>query len=170
MKISEYVTLADFFPVDGIFIGKTTWEEAEKIGYKIENPYNSGRYYGSRSIEPKIGKTFTDYGAVGKFTRFKLTHPNEFPAKWIAQGLSYKLSYQDWMKWFKEKRFDVKVIESPTIIDFCGRKTLSARVSAIDHFYKFRINLRFYIGNRNGEGCDITSPNSLFSIEFDFLN
>lgn len=157
-----HLTIDDFFPIEGMVLGKSTWGDAENLKYPIKT-YSGGKY-----IDTKNGVTFLDYNATGIFSCL-LMEDEKIPAKWNKIGIKHGMSYQSWMKWLSNNSFKINVLVDPKVVASEERNVLCALVEAIDWTNTFKISLDFNCGNKKNEGCSVTSSNSLYTIYFDIL-
>lgn len=146
-----------FFPIIGFTLGETTWEQAEKMGYKVKTwKERPGRYADVRDI------MFYDDDDEGVFTSLMLRRFDaNFPPSWRAKGFSWNLSYDDWIAVFNNLGFKINVTEKPNQVEYNGRKSLSARFEALSSDGTLLFDLEFGLGK---EGYYTSSPKTLDTI------
>ena len=159
--LSSVSSLDQFFPIWGITLGTTTWEDAQKAGYKVEKWQK-----GPDRVMEISNVDFWDHDGKGKFTSLYWScGDGDFPTLWKSKGFDWKNSYNKWIEIFKNLGYNVKIEKGPTTSEFLGRKTLSADVvaSSSDGLLEFRLDFDY------GDGGHYTySPNSLYSIKVTF--
>jgi len=150
-------SISEFFPLWGITIGKTTWEQAEEKGYKVE-VWEKGPW---RVMSVGVFD-FWDHKGNGVFSSACLSQSSYyFPPKWKSKGFSWNHSYDDWMKVFKELGYDITVKNHPSIKEFSGRNTLSASFDALSPDGLLLFTLTFDYGEN---GYLTSSPKTLHFI------
>lgn len=161
-KASKVKTLSlnDFFPIEGITLGKTTWSEAERLGFIVE-AFEGGS---SRVTSFSNGFNLWDHGGKGIFTHIYAPHYGPMFPLWKNLGMSWDLSWNEWLEFFKSHGFSVKITESPVTKIYNGRNTLSGEFSATSSDGSISFRLEFRYGNKNGEGYSVTSKESLDTI------
>lgn len=159
---TKYKSKADFCHVKNLVLGETTWAEASRKGYKVEQS-NSNK---SRYINSKLG-IFWDHQAIGSFNSFYWTIYKEIPNEWEKLGIHPNMSYDAFIGLFKSCGFSIKVLKKPRVELFMGRETLEAVFDAISNDKSIKFCLNFICGNQNGEGATTRSRNSLYSITVD---
>ena len=155
-------SIENFFPVFGIFLGKTTWKQAEDMGYNVEIWKEGPRRY------VNIGKvTLWDFDGNGKFTSMRLYehYEEDFPPLWKSKGFSWDNSYDEWINVFRDLRFDVTIIKEPIQKEFSGRTTLSAEFHALspDEFLRFKMSFGY-----GKDGFQTSSPKTLYSLDVEY--
>ena len=149
--------VSKFFPLFGITLGKTTWSDVERLGYKIEiHQKNADR----KKCSVRINNVdFWDHESDGVFSSvFWLPSNCDFPEQWSLMGFSWANSYDDWLKVFMRLGFMIKIIEAPQL----ENNSLKAMFEALSSDGKLLFVLDFCHGDFGGETF---SPNSIFSIE-----
>lgn len=158
--LSGTSSIAQFFPLCGVTLGKTTWKEAEEMGYNVEI-WNDGP---SRTMY--VNKIhFWDHGGKGKFTQIYWTQRADFPTSWKSKGFSWDNSYDKWLETFKNLGFTIKVTSEPVTKIFSGRQTLSADVVALsaDGLLEFRMDFDY-----GEDGYYKSSPKTLYTLTIQF--
>lgn len=99
----------DFFPCWGIILGKTSWKQAEDMGYPIiefpDCPKNI------------IGGSFSFGSNKGESVLTILSMNNScdpLPLKWGEKGFSWENSYDKWMKIFRNLGYKITVTHQPS--------------------------------------------------------
>lgn len=152
----------DFFPIDGITLGLTTRKEAKKMGLKVE--YKGDRDWVTHSSS---GLSFWDFGGWGRFNYLSISHYKTMPSLWKDRGMSFEMSWNEWLEFFKNHGFSVTITTSPTTKTYSGRSTLSGAMKATSADRSIQFRLDFNYGNSHGEGYSVTSKNTLYSIVAD---
>ena len=154
-------TIDDFFPLWGITLGKTTWKEAREMGYKVEKWEDGPARH--TTVE---GVAFWDHEGEKIFTSmYWVQDESDFPPAWKSKGFSWDLSYDEWLDVFKKLSYIIKVNKQPIQKKYKGRNTLSAEFEALSPDSTLLFYLDFNYGK---EGCQTTSPNTLYSITVDY--
>ena len=137
----------DFFPLFGVTLGKTTWEQAEDMGGEIKDDGQSKYVW--------IGRVkFSDNEKEGIFTSFYWCyHYVDFPLSWKSKGFSWDNSYDEWIEVFKKMGFNITVTQLPSRSLNSGNETFSAKFEALssDGVLLFKMNFD------NGENTYSTS-------------
>ena len=147
----------EFFPVNGVTLGKTTWKEVEKMGSIVEIlEKGPGR---RANVE---GVPFGDNDGTGVFTTaFWSRFGNDFPLSWRLKRFSFDLSYDEWMEVFKTLGFSITVTKQPCQKEFLGQDTLSARFEALSSDGLLLFEMHFDYGK---DGYYTSSPKTLFCV------
>lgn len=147
-----------FFPVLGVYLGKTTTIELRNKG---QNPIDEqGITYNIDGVifKDTDGDTIIDY--------MYITRSTIMPQQWIKTfKFEWELPYNSWL--LRLKRADLKpnVLEKPKIIRFEGRKVLKAKIKAISNNNLLEFTFDFDKGNPKGnKSVSIFRDNSLYSI------
>ena len=163
-SVLDSSTIDDFFPLFGITLGETTWEQVENMGYKVEI-YKEGP---ARKVRVN-NVTFWDYDGEGVFTSilwlynsFNITN---FPPLWQSKGFSWELSYNEWIAVFKKLGFIITVIKEPSQRECSGRNVLSAKFEALSPNESLLFTMNFDWGEN---GCQTSSPKSLYAIDVEY--
>lgn len=144
-----------FFPLYGITLGKTTYADAQKLGYERDDDEN-GRKYDILKIQDV--NFWTRFGndndnSYGKLDIYKI------PKQWADQfGMDLSLSYNEWLALFESLGFRIDVEKEPVVAEYEGRDVLQADVRATAPDGKLYFTLEFDYGD---EGCSVDSPNTL---------
>ena len=147
-------SVSDFFPLWKITIGKTTWEQAEMKGHKVEI-WENGL---SRTMSVGVF-SFGDYKGKGIFTSaFILRSSYYLPPKWKSKGFSWNRSYDGWLTVFEDLGYTIVVKEQPSVKEFSGRKVLSAYFEALAPDGLLLFALQFGYGE---DGYLTSSPRTL---------
>ena len=150
-------SITQFFPLWGMTLGKTTWNEAEEKGYEVK-VWKEGpdRYLDVNKV------TFWDHVGKGVFTEiYWVKYDDNFPDSWKSKGLLWENSYDKWIETFKNMGFSIKVTKEPITKDYSGRKTLSADVVALSSDGMLEFDMDFDYGE---DGYYKSSPKTLYSL------
>lgn len=154
---------ADFFPVYGVLLGKTTVSDVKALGYIAKSDGDDYKAY----IQTL---TFWDFDGNGVFKDIYMVKNNAMPDKWRELGLDWKLSYDEWLALFQRMDFSIEHTEAPETTEYSGRNTLSAEFIAMAPDQTFTMELDFNYGNEHGEGYSTRSKRSLYSISVKLKN
>ncbi len=153
--------IKDFFPLGGVTIGKTTWEQAKEKGYKVEIWEK-----GPVRVMSVGAFDFWDHYGEGVFTSAYISRNSYYlPPKWKSKGFSWNRSYDEWMTVFKKLEFTIIVTQQPSQKEHHGQNMLSAQFKALssDGILLFTLNFEY------GENGYLTSsPKTLYSIIVDY--
>ena len=157
-------SINQFFPLFGITIGKTTWKEAEDLGNEVKIwEKGPARHFRSHNV------AFWDHKGEGVFKDVHWTYSNgKFPESWKQLGFSWDNSYNDWLTTFRRLGYTITIKEEPKTKTWQGRKTLSAEFKAVSPDGALEFRLDFDYGNKNKEGYQVSSPNSLYSLDIKY--
>ena len=146
----------EFFPLFGITLGKTTWEQAKELG-------------GKEKVDEDTGDIFCDiknvqfYSFDSKvFTFIYWTKDDQdFPNSWKSKGFSWKNPFNGWLNVFNELGYRINIKKQPTIKAYSGHKTFYAEFEALSPDGTLSFNLDFNYGE---DGYFSSSPYTLNSI------
>ena len=154
----------DFFPLFGFTLGKTTWKDAEDLGcqVKISDKGKPDRFTHIKNV------WFWDFEGKGVFTSLYWVRDwrgNDMPSLWESKGLSWDISYDEWMAVFGDLGFEIKITKQPIQRVWKGRTVLNAEFKALspDGMLVFRL-----IFNYGELGYFTSSPKSLYSISVNY--
>ncbi len=139
-------------PMDGgIILGWTKVEEAINAG-GVSKPRNDMQH--SVRINDR---TYWDHEGDGIITSLYFTNSDGLPQKWIDAGLSFLMSYNQWVNWLQRNNWDIQIREKPTVTS----GAFSARINATDTAHNLSIELNF----NYGEGTNsVNDYKTLYSI------
>ena len=151
-----YSSRDEFFPLFGITLGKTTWEQAKELG-------------GKEKVDEDTGDIFCDiknvhfYSFDSKvFTFIYWTKDDQdFPNSWKSKGFSWKNPFNGWLNVFNELGYRININKQPTIKVYSGHKTFYAELEALSPDGTLSFNLDFNYGE---DGYFSSSPYTLNSI------
>jgi len=146
----------ELFPIFGITPGKTTVEQAEKLGgeYKIDEDT------GDLILEFEKIQFYT-YGD-GILTDFYWKkNDHDFPKSWKSKGFSWDNSYDEWVNVFKRLGYKIEIDHKPEQEMYDGRFSLSGYFWARSQDRSLLFSLNFCYGEK---GCYTSSPSTLYSI------
>lgn len=160
---SKAISLAinDFFPICGISLGITTWQQAEEMGYAVKKDNYSNR---DMWIDNAFFEAWNSYGI---FTSVIVYNDGDFPTSWKSKGFSWDLSYDEWMNVFNSYNYQIEVTQQPIKVDKSGIETLNAKFEAISPDGLLKFDLVFDRGNN---GYLTSSPKTLYSIDVSLLS
>ena len=135
-------------PMDGgAILGWTTVDEMVNAG-GIKNNAS----YGGQNV--KINRrTYWDHNGDGIIKSLYFTYSNDLPDTWKKAGLSFSMSYIEWMDWLKQHSFVI------TVAEWKNGKIINSKMEAYDYNHDLLIELDFsYNGNST------TKKGTLYSI------
>ena len=146
--------IKDFFPLFGISLGQTTWEQAEAMGYKVKH------------CKPEDSRTMTandvdfwDHEGVGVFTSMYLSRDeNDIPSSWESKGFSWHLSYDEWILVFVKLGFNLTITKQPSQSYIKLAKPLNTEFDALSPDGKLEFSLEFN-NDKSGKTVDTISVN-----------
>lgn len=151
----------DFFPLFGITLGKTTWQDARDMGLKVRRFEKED----SRTINVE-DVDFWDHDGVGIFTSLYWTNDeHDFPPSWKSKGFSWDNSFDEWFNVFKKLGYKIEVKKQPIQKKYSGRDTLYGEFEAISPDGSLTFDMDF---NYGGNGYYTSSPKTLYSITVDY--
>ena len=153
-----------FFPIFGITIGETTKNDIVKMGYKPELYENGPKWH----VDVNNVK-FWDFKGDGVIKDMYLLEYGTMPQKWVDLGMDLTMSYNKWMTFLRKYRFEVTESNIPQVVEYSGRQTLSADVTASNKQLQIQIHLDFDYGNDHGDGYTKDSKNTLYQVSFKSL-
>lgn len=159
---SVAVGFDDFFPLFGVTLGKTTWQQAENSGIKVV-VWDKGpsKYMDVNDV------AFWDFEGCGIFTSLYWTKNDfDFPDSWKLLGFSWENSYNTWLSAFRRLGFTVSVTKEPVTKYHDNRTTLNAAVEAFSKDGLLKFDLDFGYGE---DGDNTSSPKSLYSLNIVYL-
>lgn len=150
--------IKEFFPIFGITLGKTTWEQARKLGGKEDIDEDTGEIYFNIENVHFIDfynniKTLTDIYWEESY--------RDFPDSWNSKGFYWENSYDAWLDVFKRLGYKIEIENEPEQKMHDGRITLSGSFEALspDGTLSFYMDFRF-----GKKGHFTSSPSTLYSI------
>ena len=161
-KITSFA-INDFFPIWGISLGKTTWQQAEEMGYAV-------RKWDNCSIRETCvdNAHFRDWNSQGVITSVLMYEDDgDLPLLWKSKGFSWDNSYDEWIVLFSRLDFIIKVTEEPIQYEEDDNMMLKANFEAVSPDGLLKFDLAFNHGNN---GYLTSSPNTLYSIEASLLS
>ncbi len=155
---SFFSAVNDFFPIFGVILGKTTWEQAKELGGKEDIDEDTGEIYFDIENVHFIDfynniKTLTDiYWEEGY---------RDFPDSWNSKGFYWENSYDAWLEVFKRLGYKIEIENEPEQKMHDGRLTLSGSFEALSPDGTLSFNMDFRFGKK---GHFTSSPSTLHSI------
>lgn len=154
-----------FFPIFGnIILGKTTKEDFQRMGHTVENKEDGD--WVSRVNDWYFWSHDGDKITEHIYATISYGYKNDsdgMPKSWGEMGMSWMLSYNDWVKLFTQWGFNVEKGSIKTG-SFSGRKCLDADLKATSKDNTISFDLNFNYGNDFGEGYSTSSRRSLYSM------
>lgn len=148
----------DFFPIFGITLGKTTWEQARKLGGEEKVDEDTGEiYFDIENVH------FIDfYNNIKTLTYIYWEESyRDFPELWNSKGFYWENSYDAWFDVFKRLGYKIEIENEPEQKMQDGRITLSGSFEAISPDGTLSFHLDFRYGKK---GHFTSSPSTLYSI------
>ncbi len=137
-------------PMDGgIILGWTTIAEAVAEG-GVSKP----RKDTSHTIDINH-RTYWDHEGDGIIKSLYFVVSDGVPEQWAKAGLSFTMSYNQWLDWFKKNDFTVAITSGPH-----SGSSFNAKLTA-ENLSK---NLCFELNFAYGKGQKASDPNTLYSI------
>lgn len=157
-------SIPSFFPLYGIVLGETKVQELDPLRFNIDYEMEDGTIW----IKPDTGYeseylTFYADSQTSVITDVEIDGEYGFPLNWKKLGMSWDMSYNQFMDFFKSINFDVKILENPHK-EFWEEKNyeyLEACFKASVPNEKLCFFLNFSYGDK---GFDINSPETLFEM------
>ena len=151
----------DFFPLFGVTLGETTWQQARDMGYEVRK-WEKGP---SRTMDVEE-VDFWDHEGEGIFTSLYWTRDeSDFPLLWKSHGFNWILSYDAWIEVFVKLGYIITVTHKPVQKKYSRRDTLSAEFEAVSPDGTLNFIMDFNYGE---QGCYTSSPSTLYSITIDY--
>lgn len=149
------------FPLYGIILGETSVKDLETMRFNID--YDSDYI----TINPDTGYEghcieFLADSQTSIITDVEISSGG-FPLNWKALGISWEMSYIQWIEYFKSINFKIKIIEEPHR-EYCEEKDywyLSACFKSISPTEDLFFFLDFSFGDK---GYDLNSQDTLITI------
>lgn len=147
-------SIKKFFPIYGVTIGKTTLQELEANGIKI-NSAAGGKYVEINKMVMYDQKNSNNINTIYVYRDRNLRN---LPVKWSELGFSHLNSYDKWLDIFKSLGYSVKITIQPSVKKFNDKDYLDAQFYATSTDEKLEFQLNFSYGD---DGAMTSSPNSL---------
>ena len=153
----------NFFPIWGISLGKTTWEQAEEMGYAVKKWDNCS----VREMRVDNAR-FRDWYCQGIITSVLMYEDDgDLPLSWKSKGFSWDNSYDEWIEVFSRLDFKITVTEEPRQHEENDNMMLKANFEAVSPDGLLKFELAF---NHGQNGYLTSSPKTLYSIEASLLS
>ena len=151
----------ELFPLFGITLGKTTWNDAKDLGYDVRK-WEKGP---SRTMNVEE-VDFWDHEGEGIFTSIYWTRDeSDFPSLWKSKGFDWILSYDAWIEVFEKLGFIVTINRQPSYNPYYRGKYLSAEFEALSPDKTLSFIMDFNYGEN---GYNTSSPKTLYSITVNY--
>lgn len=144
-----------FFPLNGINLGKSTYKDAIKLGFRHDDDAFSVKHNLIRIEENKFytNWTFKDQGIYDYICIEKI------PLNWKQEyGFDFSLSYNEWLALFESIGFRIDIINEPKVEEYNGQNVLKAKFRATEPNGEFCFLLNFDWGK---DGYSLTSKKTL---------
>ena len=154
----DFSAINDFFPIFGVTLGKTTWEQARRLGGEIKVDEDTGEiYFDIENVH------FVDYyNNNNTLTDIYLEESyRDFPDSWNSKGFYWENSYDAWLDVFKRLGYNIEIKNEPELKVHDGRNTLSGRFEALSPDGTLSFNMDFRYGKK---GHFTSSPGTLYSM------
>ena len=145
-------SLDEFFPIYGVTLGETTWEQGIELG-------------GTDKVDEDTGEVFFDLRNVhfycndGILTDVCWTRDyNNLPYEWKSKGYKWENSYEKWLDLFRNLGYKIVINCQPNQMMYNGNISLCADFDALSPDGHLKFNLYFYCGK---DGYNTSSPNTL---------
>lgn len=151
----------DFFPLFGVTLGMTTWNDAEDMGYKVKRcKPESSRTTNIENVD------FWDHEGEGVFTSLYWTRDeSDFPSLWKSKGFDWDNSFDEWIDVFKKLGYNISITKQPVRLEHSGSFSLYAEFKALSLDGKLFFDMDFNYGK---DGFFTSSPKTLYSITVDY--
>ncbi|HKK43352.1 MAG TPA: PEGA domain-containing protein [Bacteroidales bacterium] len=154
---SAYNNASGGFPyiINGIQIGKTTVNEAERLGYIIKNYKKTCHQYAD-----KDGLSFWDFNCNGVLEYIRITSFISMPQALKNIGFDYSLSYKQWIEFLRKKGYTIEILSKPhqEFYKYKGYNCFSAEIRATRSDVK-RLDIKFNYSKGNED-----SENTIYDI------
>lgn len=90
----------DFFPLYGVTLGKTTREQAKKLGAEVMVDEDTGDLY---LVLEKVGFSYDDIINDAGWSK----SDRDFPSSWKSMGFSWKNTYDEWKDTFRRLGYKI---------------------------------------------------------------
>ena len=151
----DYLGVNDLFPLFGVTLGKTTWDETRELG-------------GDDTIDEDTGELYCDienvhFGYNGNILSeiYWERQYQDFPNSWKSKGFSWENSYDEWLDLFQRLGCGIEIVSKPEQKISDSRITLSGFFSADSPDGTLSFLLNFRCGEK---GYYTSSPSTLYSI------
>ena len=154
-------TVDDFFPLFGVTLGMTTWQQAKDMGHIV------------KKCKPESSRTMTvedidfwDHEGEGVFTSLYWTRDEtDFPSSWKTKDFDWDNSFDEWMDVFKKLGYKISLTKQPVRTEHSGIISLYAEFEALSPDGKLLFDMDFNYGR---SGYFASSPKTLYSITVDY--
>ncbi|CAO3617889.1 unnamed protein product [Cunninghamella blakesleeana] len=147
------------FPFYKVTLGKTTVKELDDMGYEKNKSGNTDFY------------TINCYNffIMGNIAHHMyLVKSHSMPEKWFEYGLSWTLSYNQWLDFLNKHGFTIEGIDFPKVVKYQGHDSFSASIKSSilmdGYMYKMEFNFNY------GTGTEVDHKNTLYSIRIVYDN
>lgn len=160
----------ELFPLYGATIGVTTVTELAKLGKRASGIFDeTGEPFNYYQINGLNFWYDEDDGIFDRMSMIVSLAKNKMPDEWKKLGLSWELSYNEWLDLLKRLQYSISIYTIPHLEEWRGYSSFRAVVHAEKQtITPVRIELRFAYGKKTTS--DFTdSPNTLYSIKIKAL-
>jgi hypothetical protein len=149
-----------FFPLYGITLGETSIGNLAKIGVKAKDLDAQNKAYKYYLVNDM---RFWHNDRVA--SHIYLTYTSPLPKQWQNCGLSWSLSYNQWLDLFKNLGFSISIVKQPGIEWYNGKRTLAAEFYATIRI-RPTIQLTVEVYFNYSKKTSVTSPGTIYSLRF----
>lgn len=153
VEVEERISASvDLFPIFGVTLGKTTCDQAEKLGGEYIVDEDTGAIYMViENVQFEYTNNILDWLYWNEDYR-------DFPDSWKSMGFSWENSYDEWLSVFSHLGYRIEIDTKPSQEKYNGKTFLNASFTAVSSNGNFSFYLSF--GNE-GKGYQTSSPNTL---------
>lgn len=149
-----------FFPLYGVTLGETSVDRLARIGIMatdLDSQNKAYKYYLVNDMR------FWHNDKVA--TYMYLTYTSPLPKQWKNCGLSWGLSYNQWLDLFMKLGFNISMVKEPSMEWYNGKLTLAAEFYAVKKI-KPDIQLTVEVYFNYSKKSSVTSPGTIYSLRF----
>jgi hypothetical protein len=150
----------NFFPLYGVTLGETTIGQLAQKGVKAKD-YDSDKklfkYYRIKDVN------FWHNDKIAN--QIYITHTSPIPPQWRKCGLSWELSYNEWLSLFEKLGYFISIVKPPHKEWYSGQQTLVAEFLATNKISK-DIQLSIEFDFNYSRKSSVMSKGTLYSLRF----
>ncbi len=114
-----------FFPLYGVALGETSVKQLAKKGSRAKGKDSNNKRY-----KYYLVNDMNFWYDKNTATHMYLTYTSPMPQKWRNCGLDWDLTYNEWLKLFKQLGFFISSVKLPKKEWYSGKRTLTAEFHA----------------------------------------